>query len=121
MKKNNVRDYIISAFRFYARMGEPDESEIKKLTHLTTAERLDLSAVAGMLNALSERGDISALAAVREIYFTEADKKLRRNEISQRVIHYALENYTSDRTVWRNLERAWKLFLNIRQLRIEYY
>lgn len=119
MKKNNVRDYVISAFRYYARMGEPSETEIKNLKNISTAERLDLSAAAAMLEKLSAQGDVSSIAAVREIYFFEPDRKLRHNELSQRVIHYALNNYTSDRTVWRSLKRATNIFIELRNLRYE--
>lgn len=119
MKKSNVRDYIITALRFYARFGEPDEAEIKKLTHLSQAERLDLSAVAATLEELSERGDVTAISAVREIYFVEPTRKMNRNEISERLIRYALNNYISERTAWRMIERAFKIFVDKRILRVE--
>lgn len=119
MKNRNVRGYIISAMRFYARMGEPDVTEIKKLKHISEAERLDLSAVASMLEILSERRDVSALAAVREIYFFEPQKKLNKQDISKRVIHYALDNYISERTVWSSINRAWDIFISVRVLRVD--
>lgn len=119
MKKSNVRNYVVAAFRFYARMGEPDLSGIPKLEHLTEAERLDLSAVAAMLEKLRAQGDTSTIAAVREVYFLDAFKKYNRDGISKKVIKYALNNYVSERTVWGNIDKAMKLFVEIRKLRLE--
>ncbi len=119
MKKSNVRNYVVSAFRYYSRMGEPSISEIAKLKHLTEAERLDLSAVAAMLDKLSSQGDITTIAAVREVYFIDAHEKYKRDDISKKVIRYSLNNYISDRTVWNYLDKAQKIFINIRCLRFE--
>lgn len=120
MKKSNVRNYVVAAFRFYARMGEPDLSRISKLEHLTEAERLDLSAVAAMLEKLRAQGDTSTIAAVREVYFLDAKKELKKKDISKRVLYYSLDNYCSDRTVWRQIDKAMLIYAETRCLRIEY-
>ncbi len=98
-------------------MGEPNESEINELTNLTAAEQLDLLAVAKMLNSLSEGGDLETISAVRQVYFAEPKKHLKRNDISLRIKNYALENYCCERTAWKLLERAWMLCAKIRGLR----
>lgn len=119
MKKSNVRNYVVSAFRYYARMGEPGTGEIAKLKHLNEAERLDLSAVAAMLDKLSLQGDITTIAAVKEVYFLDAHEKYKRDEISKKVIRYSINNYISERTVWNYLDKAQKIFIKIRCLRFE--
>ena len=119
MKKSNVRSYVIAAFRYYARMGEPDKIAIKKLKHLTEAERRDLSAVAAMLLELSHSGDVTTIAVVREVYFFEPEKHLKKNDVTNRVVRYALENYTSDRNVWRSIDKAMRLFIELRCLRVD--
>ena len=120
MNKDNICDYTISMFRYYARMSEPDESTIEQLrAEISPADILDLQAVSNTLNILEKQQDYEAIAAVRAIYFTAAQRRLRKSEISQRVIKYTLENYISERVVWKRLNKARRIAAEQRQLRID--
>lgn len=118
MNKDNICDYTISMFRFYAQMKQPDSSEIEKYKEfLFEAAILDLAAVERTLCLLSDTGEYNVLAAVKEIYFSAAGRRLYKSEISRRVIKFSLDNYISERVVWKYLSRARKLCAEQRKLR----
>lgn len=79
---------------------------------------MDLLAVAKMLDSLFEDGDLETISAVRQVYFAEPKKHLKRNDISLRIKDYAFENYCDERTAWRLLKKAWMLCAEIRGLRL---
>lgn len=120
MNKDNICDYTISMFRFYAQMGEPDAVKIEQLREgRKLPDILDLEAVNRTLNILEDQQDYLAIAAVKDIYFTAAQRRLYKSEISQRVIKFTLENYISERIVWKCLNKARRIAAEQRQLRIE--
>lgn len=107
MNKDNICDYTISMFQFYAQMKQPDSSEIEKYKEfLSEAAILDLAAVERTLCLLSDTGEYNVLAAVKEIYFSAVGRRLYKSEISRRVIKFSLDNYISERVVWKYLSRA---------------
>ncbi len=101
MRKDNCRDYIIAAFRFYAQNDEPSREQIE-LMQLTAPERLDLLAVSTTMSNL----DDDRIKAVRDIYFYNSTASLHKNEISKRVTKFALTNHCNEVTVWRWLKSA---------------
>lgn len=101
MRKDNCRDYIVAAFRFYAQNGEPCIEQIE-LMQLTAAERFDLNAVSTTMSNLDEEH----IKAVRDIYFYNSTANLHKNEISKRVTKFALTNHCNESTVWRLLKSA---------------
>ncbi|MGN0488053.1 MAG: hypothetical protein ACI4HO_02190 [Ruminococcus sp.] len=118
-KKDNVRDYVVSMFRFYSSLGKPTSEQINKLrTQLSTAAILDLIAVDSTLRFFENRQEKNIILAIENIYFIEPNRTLRKNEISQRVIKFSIENYTSEQTIWRWLKKARRICAEQRNLNI---
>lgn len=103
MLKDPTRDYVVYMFRFYASLNCPNKEEIHKHKEkLSNPQILDLLAVEKSLNEFSD--DIKN--AVKCIYFVNPTKKPRKNEITERVINYSIENYLYEGTVWKYLKQA---------------
>ncbi len=77
------------------------------------AEFLDIIAVEKTMRQLNKY----QRQAVEIVYFVEADKELTRNDISQRVHKAELTIPAEERTIYRWLSRARKIFARERGLR----
>lgn len=115
MRKDPTRDYIISAFRLYAALNKPPESKIEKYKY-DIAVKQDLTAVCKTLDYLHRSGNDEACKAVEAVYFTDALKSKKQNDISNRVTAFAQNNFISERNVWRSLDLACKLCASFRGL-----
>ena len=73
----------------------------------------EMLAVCDTIRFLSCTGRKEILRALRAIYFAGDGRMLRRNELSLRVRRYATENYYDERTVYRHLTVAKRLFLSV--------
>ncbi len=113
---------IISAFRKYTRLGLSSN----KLSPFDAYERIrgvcvdsesanDLLAVYDTMRFLKILGKSDVIKAVHAVYFDTLRKKPKKNEISSRVIRYAYENHCDERTVYRQLEYARKIYKLIRE------
>ncbi|WP_313525433.1 hypothetical protein [Anaerotignum sp.] len=78
------------------------------------AEFLDIIAVGKTMKQLTPE----QIKAVEIVYFTDADKELTRNDISQRVHKAAMSIPAEERTVYRWLGKARRIFARERCLRI---
>ena len=114
-----MREKAAHSFRSYARLSLCDSvsalhilCRIRGICGERTA--LDMLAVFDTLRLLELDGDLLALRAVREIYFATAKKKLRANEITLRVRRLAYEEHCDDRTVYRRLEKARRIWYHVR-------
>lgn len=119
MKKDIMKEKAAQAFRSYARLSLCNTSsalEILCRIRGICGERtaLDMLAVLDTLRLLELDGDTLAIRAVRDIYFATAKKKLRANEITLRVRRLAYEAHCDDRTVYRRLEKARRVWYHIR-------
>lgn len=76
-------------------------------------EAARMLAVCDTLRLLRFLGRTDVETAVRAIYFTYRGKAPRRNEITLRVRRFAVEHYLDDRTVYRYLAYAKRLFLQL--------
>ena len=112
---------IISAFRKYTRLGLAKE----KLSPFDAYDRirgvcceretaLDLLAVYDLIRILKISGKHEVIKAIKYVYFDTLRKKPKKNEISERITRYAYENYCDERTVYRQLEYARRLYKIIR-------
>ena len=112
---------IISSFRKYSRLGLAS----KKLSPFDAYDRirgvcsnkseaLDLLAVYDTMRLLRISNKTEIIKAVYAVYFCGLGKKPKKNEISDRVLRHATENYCDERTVYRQLEYARKLYLMLR-------
>lgn len=82
------------------------------------AKLLDILAVESTLRILSLRENGQAIKrAVEIVYFTEPDRDIRRNEITERSIYAALIIHADERTVYRYLKQARAIFAQERGLR----
>lgn len=115
MRKDPAKNYITSAFRLYSALNKPTESEIEKSTY-DFAIKQDLTAVCKTFDYLHRSGNDEACRAVEDVYFFDALKDKKQNDISNRVTAFAQNNFTSERNVWRNLDLACKLCASFRGL-----
>ncbi len=75
------------------------------------AERM--MAVYDTLRLLRCLGAEEAIAAVEAVYFADAGRRLRRNDVTLRVRRFAAEHYWDDRSVYRRLAQVKRLFARI--------
>ena len=115
------KNKIISAFRKYTRLGLSNA----RLTPFEAYERIrgvcldkecanDLLAVYDTIRFLKISGKTEVLSAVRAVYLDTLRKKPHKNDISLRVLRYAYENNYDERTVYRQLEYARKMYKLVR-------
>ena len=81
------------------------------------ADTLSLVAVRDTMKILLVLGETEAADAVREIYFENIHLPLKRSEITLRVRSFASRRYLDERTVYRRLQRAGRLYLNVLEAR----
>lgn len=113
---------VISAFRKYTRLGLSSA----KLSPFDAYERIrgvcsdrksanDLLAVYDTMRFLKILGKSEVIKAIHAVYFDTLRKKPKKNEISSRVVRYAFEHHCDERTVYRQLEYAKKIYKLIRE------
>ena len=110
-------DTAIRAFYKYARLGadrrhfSPLEAPLSIKAYCSTdADSLRLLAVYDTLRILRAEGNTEAEEAVRAVYFSGLGKAPRKNDITYAVLRFAFEKNIDERTVWRRLEQAKKLY-----------
>ena len=127
MKKCKERRTITRALVLYQRLGLCECSSFPFYLY----ERIngacgknrdlanDLWAIHETLLHLRVINDNDALKAVHHIYFRPFQRNISskdiKNEISYRIIKYAKENYMDERTVYRKLQKAKKIFFLLRK------
>ena len=112
---------IISTFRKYTRLGLANKllspfdayDRIRGICKCKE-EALDLLAVYDTVRILRISGKIDVLDAVYAVYFDALRRKPKKNEISARVLRYAYDNHYDERTVYRQLQYARKVYKHIR-------
>ena len=122
MVKNEKRNEIVRIFRKYARMGLADArlnpiQAYKKIDILCTSRRnkLDMLSVYDTLRLLFLDGDEETLDALFKVYFSGRQYRLSGREMSERVTRLAKEQYCDDRTIYRRLEKARKIYERVRE------
>ena len=122
MVKNEKRNEIVRIFRKYARIGLADArlnpiQAYKKIDILCTSRRskLDMLAVYDTLRLLFLDGDEETLDAIFKVYFSGRQYRLSGREMSERVARLAKEQYCDDRTIYRRLEKARKIYERVRE------
>lgn len=119
---NNDKLKIITAFRKYTRLGLASNylspfvayRRIRGVSRNIT-EAYDLLAVYDTVRFLKFIGKDEVLKAVEAIYLTDYKSLKKRNAVSMRVIRYAYEINYDERTVYRQLEYARKIYSEIRK------
>ena len=139
MRRDHIRDYATAAFRFYARVGKLSGDEYLKMVRgsfgcvennlqreikaCCAANEImgacqDLDAVRRTLDILELSGKAYAAQAVREVYFTRPSGEISGRVIAGRVRDFSLSCPASERTVYRWLSLARKVFARERGLRV---
>ncbi len=143
MRKDSIRDYSTSAFRFYAKtggskryidgliseaqkrskkLGSPDPTETDavrrdEIIRKHAAEFADLEAAERAI-AILEKESWHIIRAIEMVYFTDCWKELEKGDISQRVHYAEIHIPAGQSTIYRWLAKARKLFSEERGLRL---
>lgn len=111
------RSHAAAAFRKYARYGfdrrhlRPlDMYECIKGSTPSAESAGEMLAVYDTLRLLRFYGKEETVRAVRAVYFTYPGCRLKKNDLSLRVRRFAMENYCDERTVYRRLSEALRLW-----------
>ena len=120
MIMNKDRERAVGAFRTYARLGLCNCGNALALLCAargccSDGTALDMLAVFDTLRLLEYSGKGESARAVREIYFSTSHRRVRANEITLRIRRLALESHCDERTVWRRLDEARRLWLLLRK------
>lgn len=78
------------------------------------AAALDMLAVYDTLRLLSASGQEEAARAVRAVYFRGAAQRPHKNDVTYRIRRLAFELHCDERTVYRRLETARRLYTTLR-------
>lgn len=124
MNKDNYRDYVADAYRYYALCGMPDAGELRRLR--TAQEQryrggmADLEAVQRVLERLEFEQDAHMWKRCLEIvYFSNPRHSPTRGALTDRVRFASLELCVSESTVYRMLRRLRLLLAMERGLRVD--
>lgn len=122
MANNNERNEIIRVFRKFARLSIDFErlnpmQAYKRIELLCTSRRsrLDMLAVYDMLRLLYLSDEAEIVDALYRVYFKGKGHRLTKHDIGARVLTLANENFCDERTIYRRLERARRLYERVRE------
>lgn len=116
--KNTARGAADAFLRFGAMGLYKTKDEFSFLRILARQyDTLPLICVRDTLRVLDAIGETECLAAVRAVYFENIRLPIKKNEISYRVRSFAFKMFIDDRTVYRRLERAGKIWLSLMEKR----
>ena len=90
MKKDITRDYAVSAFRLWARLGFPSAEALKISGEGDFALLADVAACEKCFRLLENEEGGLICAAVREVYMRNPSRGLYKREITGRVIRLQL-------------------------------
>ena len=141
MKKEIYRDYATAAFRRWAELGCPDYDKAVEMIRKKAIMRAgninpekaieyadaevdkqsallcDILACSQCFEMLGKRKKYIC-DAVKEVYMSQAEKGLKRKEITYRVTRYSIDNNISESQIYRWLHEARALFAGLRGLNI---
>jgi len=120
--KTDEKLKIIMAFRKYTRLGLASEKlspfvaygRIKGVSR-NESEAYDLLAVYDTVRILRLLNKNDVLHAVKAVYFSNTASLKKGSSVSLRVLRHAYETNCDERSVYRQLEFARKLYSNLRK------
>lgn len=146
MRKTHYRDYATEAFRLLARegsaalyrqkvyntalarrgeagsgIGSPTEAAViraEQAVYEAEATIRDLEAAEAAVNVLECKYGVAAVKALKRVYMAEADRDIKRGEISERVNKAIMNIPASEESIYRWLRFARTSFAKNRGLRI---
>jgi|GEM_PF-1500027 len=124
MNRDNYRDYVTDAYRYYALCGKPERSELRRLRtsgcHDYNGGVADLEAVVRVLERLDFEQDSRMWKRCLDIvYFSNPRHSPTRGALTDRVRYAAMELCVSESTVYRMLRRLRLLLAMERGLRVD--
>ncbi len=124
MYKDNYRDYVAEAYRYYALCGKPDAGELRRLRSAQSANyrggMADLEAVVRVLERIDYEQDADIWKRCLDIvYFSNPRHSAVRGAITDRVRFASTELCISESTVYRILRRLRLLLAMERGLRVD--
>ena len=121
-----LRDSSTIAFQKYARLcRDADEISYFSLSARlkgcckTQREALKILAVKDLFDMLNASGKSETVDAIKAVYCSNFGRTPRKNDISYRVRKFALEHHLDERTVFRKIEEAKKLYENLMKIRLK--
>ena len=122
MQEEITKNEIIRVFRKFARLGLANEQlnpiqAYKKIELLCVSRRsrLDMFAVYDTLRLLELNGETDVIEAVYNVYFDGTAYRLTNQEKGARVLRLAHESHCDNRTIYRRLEKARSLYIEVRK------
>ncbi len=124
MNRDNYRDYVADAYRYYALCGKPDAAELRRLRTSQTQNyrggMADLEAVLRVHERLELEPEAQLWRRCLEIvYFSNPKHSPTRGALTDRVRFASLELCISESTVYRMLRRLRLLLAMERGLRVD--
>lgn len=124
MKKDNYRDYVTEAFRYYALCGKPDSDQLRRLRTVAPQNMRgaldDLEAVSRVINRLRVEPDgEDDLRCLELVYFAQPQHYPSRGAITERAQAAAKKLFLSEASVYRHLHRIRLLMALERGLRVD--
>lgn len=114
MRKDVYRDYATAAFMLYASMGCPSCDYFPPGTD--AARREDLLAVKKTLEFFQVQGREDVIGALKGVYFSLPEIP-RKGDVARLVTQFAVKNAVDERSVYRYLSRARRVFIKFRTKR----
>ena len=114
-----------TAFRRYALLGLDRRSlnvfeayECIRGMCASSSSALDMLAVYDTLRLLGASERVECITAIRAVYFYGAGRRPRKNDITYRIRRLAYESHCDERTVYRHLQYAKRLYETVRKNQI---
>ncbi len=116
---DNTHDYCVSAFRLYSMCGCPRLGDISQLD-ISDPSIEDLSAVSKTIDQLMlEENGRDILDCLKAVYFLRPKELSQKGTVTLRVRKACDTLAMSEATVYRNLQKARRVFAHNRGLRDE--
>lgn len=127
MNKDNYRDYVADAFRYYALCGKPSANDMQRARTknppsdpATRGRFNDLDAVVRVLDRIQYEADCNGLAKCLDVvYFANPKRSATRGALTARVRLVAVALAVSESTVYRMLRRLRMMYALERGLRVD--
>ena len=114
---DNTHDYCLSAFRLYSMCGCPKQNDIKEL-QIDDPSIEDLKAVSRTIEQLMHESDGTDIVnCLKAVYFTRPKELTQKGTVTLRVRKACDTLAMSEATVYRNLQKARRVFAHNRGLR----
>ena len=115
-----MKDTAYRAFLKYARLGlhKKNMSSFDAAARISGCtsnrkEAISLLAVYDTLRILHAEGKYEYADAVRYVYFSGGGRARRKNDTILAIRRFAYSHHLDDRTVWRKIEYAMKLYYSL--------